>query len=57
MCSAVYPKWSEVSGVQVGKLTDEELLHVTSVVYASSECVVGANVVDADKHGLSVPAA
>lgn len=57
MCSAVYPKWSEVSGVQVGKLTDEELLHVTSVVDASSECVVGANVVDADKHGLSVPAA
>lgn len=57
MFSAVYPKWSEVSGVQVGKLTDEELLHVTSVVDASSECVVGANVVDADKHGLSVPAA
>jgi hypothetical protein len=53
----VYPKWSEVSGIQLGKLTDEELLHVTSVVDASSESVVGANVVDADKHGLSISAA
>jgi hypothetical protein len=57
MCSAVYPKWSEVSGVQVGKLTDEELLHITSVVDASSEGVAGADVVDADKHGLSISAA
>jgi hypothetical protein len=57
MCSAVYPKWSDISDIRLGRLTNEELLHVTSVVDASSECVVGANVVDADKHGLSVSAA